>query len=252
MNETLLNNMLTKSFYHTYQLQKRRENLYQIFVPLYHEDGDMIDLFIRTDGDKLMVCDCGMTLMHLSYSFDIDTKRKQKILDNIVADAGGVNDDGNLCMSVSDNMLYESIMQFSQMVSKVSAMKMMRHENIINLFYEHFTSYMNETFKDFHPQKNFLPLPGRSELKVDYAFQTGTKPVYLFGVVGNNRAKDAIISMLSFQHDNLPFFGVVVHDDYQALSKNTQKVIMNVADKQFYDLNSFTESKDEFITRYLQ
>jgi hypothetical protein len=51
---------------------------------IYHEDGDMVDIFLENppngNGDRLVrVCDHGMTLMRLSYSYDLDTPKKEEI-----------------------------------------------------------------------------------------------------------------------------------------------------------------------------
>lgn len=251
MTQDMLNDILSKSFYNKFRLDERRPNLYQLSVPIYHNDGDMIDLFIKTNGHDITLCDCGLTLMHLSYSFDINTKNREKLLNDIVRDGGAVNDDGNICLATSPNMLFESIMQMSQVISKISAMKALQRDVIHSLFYDEVNSYISTSLKEFKPVKNFVPIKGRDELTVDYLFETPSKPIYLFAVRGNSKAKDSVISMLSFQQEKTPFIGIVVHDDYRELSTATQKMIMNAADKQYFDFNSFTSDRSGFVDRYL-
>ena len=121
-----LKDILQKSFHDKFDLVERKENLYQLIVPLYHEDGDMMDIFIRVSGDSLSVCDCGMTLMHLSYTFDVDSEHKEKILFEILNQNDVKYEDGNIFIPTTADMLFRNIMQLSQVISKVSSMKMLR------------------------------------------------------------------------------------------------------------------------------
>ena len=252
MTQELLTETLKKSFFNDFSLHKRRNNLYQILLPLYYEDGDMMDIFIDTSNDQVSICDCGLTLMHLSYSFDITTEKQKRILSNILAESGATNDDGDIRLKVSDNMLFETIMQMSQIISRISSMKMLQKKAVASLFYEQLSSYIDDSFKQYHVEKNYVPIADRDELKVDYAFISGNRPIYVFAVKGDAKAQKSVISMLSFQKENMPFTGIVVHENYSHLRQDTQKVIMNVADKQYYDFTSFTSRKNDFTKKYLQ
>lgn len=253
MQELELNNLLQKSFHNKFNITKKRERLYQLFLPLYHNDGDMMDIFVKVNpDDTLTICDCGMTLMRLSYTFDIDSKNKEKMLSNIVKEGGALNLDGNLCINTSNDLFFENIMQLSQVIAKVSNMKIMQRDIIASMFYENIDTYISDKFKDYSPLRKFTPIEGRDELVVDYCFQTTAKPIYLFAIRGNDKAKNSIISMLTFQQESLPFTGVAVHEDFNALSLSTQKMIMNAADKQFFDYNSFKTDSSKFFGRVFQ
>lgn len=252
MQELELNKLLEKSFYNKFKICQKREHLYQLFLPIYHSDGDMMDIFVKVNpDDTLTICDCGMTLMRLSYTFDIDSKNKEKILYNIIRENGALNLDGNICINTSTNLFFESIMQLSQIISKVSNMKIMQRDVITNMFYENIDAYISFNFKNYSPIKHFTPIEGRNELVVDYCFQVSIKPIYLFAINGNTRAKDSVISMLTFQNEGIPFTSVAVHENFGTLSSSTQKMIMNTADKQFFDYNSFKSDYPKFFDRML-
>lgn len=64
-------------------LREKRPNIMQVIAPLYHEDGDMLDIFIdvpRNSGEPMIISDHGLTLMRLSYSYEVDSPTKRKIL----------------------------------------------------------------------------------------------------------------------------------------------------------------------------
>nr|DAQ64246.1 MAG TPA: hypothetical protein [Caudoviricetes sp.] len=47
MNEALLRESLNKSFNSNINLRLVKPNTYQIFLPYFHSDGDMVDIFIQ-------------------------------------------------------------------------------------------------------------------------------------------------------------------------------------------------------------
>ena len=59
-----------------FELAERRPGDYQLIVPICHEDGDMVDIYLHQSpyGEAyIRICDFGMALMRLSYSYDLST-----------------------------------------------------------------------------------------------------------------------------------------------------------------------------------
>ena len=72
----------------TLQFREKRLGLFKILVPFFYEDGDMYDLFVEEcpcNTNLLRISDHGLTLMKLSYNFDIDTPRKKEILESTIS-----------------------------------------------------------------------------------------------------------------------------------------------------------------------
>ncbi len=82
-------------------IKQKRPGIFQLYLPIYHEDGDMIDLFIVPDGNKYTLCDYGLTLQRLSYSYDIDTENKETILQKIISENGLSEEKGNIQLETS-------------------------------------------------------------------------------------------------------------------------------------------------------
>ena len=53
--------------------REKRIGVYKVLVPFFYEDGDMYDIFIEEipERNTIRISDYGLTLMKLSYSFDI-------------------------------------------------------------------------------------------------------------------------------------------------------------------------------------
>lgn len=54
-----------------FDVYERRPGNYQLIIPICHEDGDMVDVYLQDSPkgtDYARICDFGMTLMRLSKS----------------------------------------------------------------------------------------------------------------------------------------------------------------------------------------
>ena len=244
-----LKDILQKSFHDKFDLVERKENLYQLIVPLYHEDGDMMDIFIRVSGDSLFVCDCGMTLMRLSYTFEVDSEHKEKILFEILNQNEVKYEDGNIFIPTAADMLFRNIMQLSQVISKVSSMKMLRKNNVVSVFYENVHNYIYSSLSQYAPKENYLPIEGHNEYFADYYLKVNKKPAFLFTFNNENKALISTVSVMEFQKNNLSFTGVAISDNLANFTKNNQKRIISAMDKVFYDYDDFTSNSIDYFKR---
>jgi hypothetical protein len=231
--------------------REKRPGVVQVFAPLFHEDGDMIDIFLDrplAGSPTVHISDHGLTLMRLSYGYDIDTPNKTRIFNRIVAENGLQEENGVLCLDAALASLYPAILQFAQTVAKVSNMQVFKREIAQSLFYEKLEGFIEDRLQKFRPRRRVFPIPDRDDLEVPYLFDIG-RPIYLFGVRDNYQARLVTISCLAFQKRNLKFKSVVVHEDIESLTKKDRSRITNAADKQFTTLEDFTAGVEEFIER---
>ena len=243
--------LFKQQFNNRIRLQERRPSVYQVFCPFFHEDGDMVDVFIEKVGNNgdILISDHGMTVQRLSYSYDIDTSNKERIFKRIVSESGLKVNDGRLCLETQAGTLYQGFLQFVQGVTRVSNMGLFKREVIQDLFYEMFSEWVVEHLASYAPRPNVFPIQDRDDLEVDYEIQLSKEPIYIFGVKDNHKARLTTISCLEFQKANLPFTSVAVHEDFEALSKNDRKRITSACDKQFVDLSDFKAHADEYLRR---
>ena len=92
---------------------ERRNGVFQLIVPILHEDGDMVEIYVQDSpaGDgTIRLCDYGLTLMRLSYTFDPSTPARRRILDSILVNNGVNKEGGNLFLDSSRERLGESIL----------------------------------------------------------------------------------------------------------------------------------------------
>ena len=110
---------------------------------------------------------------------------------------------------------------------------------------------METELNKYKAQFNITPIPNRPELEVDYLFENGKRPLYLFAVKDDNKAKLVTISCLEFLTRNIPFKSAVVYEDIESLSKLGKRLILSRTDKQFPDFEDFKANSDQFLSREL-
>jgi uncharacterized protein DUF1828 len=247
--EDILNH-IKNAFNSKVSIEQKRPGIFQLSLPLLHEDGDMIDLFLEPRGEnRYLLCDYGQTLMRLSYEYDIDTPNKESILQKIIKENGLIEEDGNICMETTNETIFSDIMHITQAYAKIGSMRYFKREVIESLFYEALNEFIESELKDFKPQKNVLPIPTRDDLDVDFQFSPNGHPVYLFAVKDSNKAKLATISCLEFQKAQINFRGWVVNEDFDKLPKKDRIRLTNVCDKQFTSFDEFKISARNFLER---
>jgi len=244
-------NRVKEQFNNFFSLKEKRENILQVFAPLYHADGDMMDIFLSEIPERnlIKISDYGLTLMRLSYSFDIDTPNKEKIFNKILAENSIQNENGNLYIDVQPEYIYHGLMQFAQVISKVTNMRLYKREVIHSLFFEMLEEFIMTNLQKYNPQKKYYPIPDHEEYEVDYCFNHRRRPIYLFGVNNSANARLATISSQKFIAEKLNFSSLIILEDLDVIGKKDQARLMSAADKQFPSLEDFQKLAEEYIER---
>jgi hypothetical protein len=247
---------LREDFNRHVTFREKRPGIMQVLAPLYHEDGDMIDVFLdlpKEPGGSIRISDHGLTLMRLSYGYDVDTPAKRKVLDRILSENGVFEDRGRLYIDTTAGHLYPTLLQFAQTVAKVSSMQAFKREVIHSLFYETLDDFITASFSAYRPRERYAPIPDRDDLEADWRFDVKPRNIFLFGVKDNAKARLAALTCREFQIAKVSFRSVIVHEDFEnGLSKKDQKLITNAADKQFASMADFKNEAEEYFAREVE
>ena len=237
-----INELLQKSPGNLFKVQERSGEIYQLIAPIFHEDGDMMSIFMQETSDgNIRLFDNGMSLMRLSYTFDIDTDNKAKILNDIILSKDAENEDGNICLTITPEQIYSGIMTYSQLVSQVCGLDVLSRENVADLFYDNLYSVIEEQFSNYIYDKDVI-LPAYRDMKIDYVFSGKEKPTYLFGVKDTNKAQQTTICCLQLNQLKNSFKSIAVFNNLDdGITRFARNAILNTVDKTFADLNGFKE-----------
>lgn len=239
----------------SFRLKEKRPGIYQLIAPIFHEDGDMVSIYLEDAGDKtIKICDHGMSLMRLDYLFDMDSDRKRKILNDIVANRDAILDQGDIELFVSKDNLFSGVMSFAQLVSEVCSMDILNREAVATLFYD----YLSESIEAIRCDKKIqyikdYEIKDYPDINIDYAFlgDCSKRPIYLFGVRDTNKAQQTAINCMRLTIDHIPHKSVCVFEDIDAVTRFARNSLLNATDKVYSDLNNFKQNGADYILREL-
>lgn len=237
MKELIKN--ITNNFNKKVDIQEKRPGIMQLYLPVFHEDGDMIDIYIQELNGKYFLCDFGKTLQRLSYEYDIDTPNKENILDRILLENNLKEEKGNIFMETNNNSVFHDILHVTQAYSKIASMRYFKREVLESLFLEMLEQYIFSELNDFSPQKKVYPIPNRPELEIDYSFKPNGHSVYLMSIKHATQAKLATINFQAFKLAGLNFRGWAVYESFENLSKTDISLVSSASEKQFTSLDNF-------------
>lgn len=237
--------MLLNTPAESFQLHEKRPGVFQLTAPIFHEDGDMVSIYLeKVNEGQVKISDHGMSLMRLSYVFDVDTDNKRKILNDIIINRGATLENGEIQLYVCEKNVFSGIMSFVQLVSEVCNMDILTREIVSSLFYD----YLNQSIEILQKEMNlsFLKdyaIKDHPEITIDYAYLGDglSRPIFLFGVKDTNKAQQTAIKCLNMKIENIPHKSICVFEDMERVSPFSRKALINASGKVYSDLNSFKE-----------
>jgi len=253
----MLELQIAAGFKREVSLTIRRPDLYQLRVPYYYPDGDMIEIFLTPQSSNTVkIQDMGLTLMRLSYEFSLDSKNKQKIFRDILSQFTAEEKEGNIQIIAPLNEIFPYLMQFIQLITKVSDIGYLKREVVRSLFYEYFDSFMHEAFdpirkviKNYHPefdQEKQYPTP--------YALVNGNpnKPICFYPIGSDRKCDEAIITIQQYELKDFRPETVAVFENQEEISRRPLAHLSNVVGKQFSSLQGNQERIKDFTLRLIQ
>jgi hypothetical protein len=241
--------LLKSAFTGTFQLKEKRPNIFQVVAPFFHEDGDIMEIFVEpTSKDRYRICDYGLTLMHLSYNVNL-TESKENLYSRIITENGLDEQDGNIFIESDFNNLLPSFFHFAQTLAKVSSLQYLKKKAVQNLFYDMLIEHIQQKYGDIDHKVKYTPIPSNKECVVDVMFDLPRHPLFLFGVKenDNNKALEIAANCFEFKTENINFQSVVVYENFDTLTQKNMKRLLRATDKQFLDFDQFKNEGRRFI-----
>lgn len=225
---------------------------WQVFTPFHFDDGDHFVVILKREGDGWYLTDEAHTFMHLSYQFeerDLQSGTRQKIIATVLSRFGVEDRDGELRLAVSGNRYGDALFSFVQAVHKISDVSCLSREVVRSTFLQDFREVVADsvtndrlsfdwTFEDRDPQGIY---------SVDCRVNGLPRPLFIYALPSDARARDATIALLQFEKWALPFRSVAIFEDQEQINRKVLARFSDVCGKQFSNL---VGNRDR-IQRYL-
>lgn len=226
---------------------------FRVFTPFVFDDGDHLSIVLKKIAGAWSLSDEGHTFMHLTYDMDerdLRTGTRQKVISNALAAFSVREDSGELIERVQDDRYGDALYSFVQALLKVTDVSYLSRERVRSTFMEDFRGFLVDSIpverRSFQwsdprndPHKKYV---------VDCKVNGMAKPLFIFALQGDDRVRDATISLLQFERWGLAFRAVGIYEDQEEINRKVVARFSDVCEKQF---SSLSINRDR-LSRYFQ
>ena len=224
----------------------------RVFTPFMFEDGDHLSIVMKRENGRWILSDEGHTYMHLTYDLDekdLQRGTRQKIITNALSAFNVQDREGELTIRIEDDQYGDALYSFVQALLKITDVTYLTRERIRSTFMDDFRAFMEETVPenrrefDWHdpvhdPDGKYL---------IDCRINEIPKPIFVHALPGDDKTRDATITILQFEKWGLPFRSLAIFEDQEQVNRKVLARFSDVCEKQFSSLGA---NRDR-IKRYI-
>ena len=228
-------------------------NRFRVFTPFQFEDGDHLAIVLRREGDRWVLSDEGHTYMHLTYDLeekDLQKGTRAKIITNALTAFSVEDKDGELTLPVPGEEYGNALYDFVQAVLKISDITFLSRERVKSTFLEDFHQFITKTVSADRVTFDWNDPVHDPEARypVDCRINGMPKPLLVYALPSDDRVRDAMICLLTFERWGLTFRSLGVFEDMEEINRKVLARFTDVCEKQF---SSLAANRDR-LAKYLE
>lgn len=179
--------------------------------------------------------------MHLSYDNDIAKLRegnRNKVFQQILSEMAIADDDGDLYLEVPAVNLATGIFQFGQALTRIHDLTFLNRIQVENTFYEDLSEYLSSIVGTDAITRDFIVpgIPNGEEYAADFCIVGGKKPILVWGIPTQTKARLATIVMQHLQTHGFSFRSLVVYADMATIPRADVSRLTTAANDQIPSL----------------
>ena len=198
-------------------------NLLSVSLPMTARDGDSFCVYLTRTRAGWKLSDAATTMMRLSYEGDLNallSGARARLYTTILAESGLQEDDGEIFTEVPADQLVSGMFRLGQGLSRIEDIALWTRNRVESTFYHDLQTAVMAAVPSADVTPDFVPdFEGGADYQVDYRIETGSWPLYLFGIGGKDKARLTTITLLKLKHAKQEFDSIVVCNDISELPK---------------------------------
>lgn len=242
-----LESQLCEAMCSTVKVIQKADNLFYVATPFQFSDGDSYSIYLsQHDTGGWRISDKGSTFMHLSYEMDVDDLyegTRAKIFEQILAEIGLKDLDGELVLDAAPSDLGASIFTYGKALTQIHDLNFLNRVHVESTFYEDLEKTLEEILGDRLKRNYFAEIPNSEAYPIDYAVAEGGMPLYIFGVSNKEKAKLSTIIIQHLHQIEHRFQSLVVYADMEAIPRHDVTRLTSASGFQIPSLNNIEDLK---------
>lgn len=206
----------------------------RVSLPMLEADGDVTTVWMQPELGGWLLRDHGTTLMRLSYDTDIDALLdgpRARLAERIVSEQGANLVDGELRAHVHEGELGTGMLRFGQAMTRLGDLSLWNKTRVASTFYDDLERELIRIVPIGRLHKGYVVpgVPSGNEYPVDFAIPDAARPLYIFGVPNNDKARLATIVLMYLQQQNCKFDSLIVPAEFDDILRGDRRRLMNAA-----------------------
>lgn len=251
MDEAVISAKLRRSVGAEINLRAEGIDKFYVSTPFRYEDGDHIELYLKTAKGRLVLTDDGLTLMKLSYDVpEYDSSARNKIIERVLITENVSNDEGALVLETTEEELGSACLSLIEAILKISDVAYLKKEVVRSVFFEEFKIFIEQriTNRQVRFRHNFPDTDPHGTYPIDCVIQNGGLPLFSFAVTSDSNCRDATITIMHYEKV-MEFHSMVVFEEQESIGRNALARLTDVCQRQFSNLSG---NRDRIVEHILK
>lgn len=255
INPDAIRDLLCQRLCEDVRVERRPDGALMLRTHLRFPDGDGYQIHLsEAASGGLRLSDRGHTLMHVSYEHDVDAfmdGTRGVLLERILSESGLQWDGGAFCFDTPAERLPEAVFKFGQALTRIYDLTFLARSNVGSTFYDDLADILSGVVDEAKIQRDYQPeVPNARAYSVDYRIEgKGDIPLFLYGVLNQDKARLTTIMLSHFHRHDLVFESILVFDDQAEIPRTDLARLSDVGGEMISSLEAHEDFNRKLLRR---